>query len=631
METLKKILRKIDFFGVNFSFKFNKNETYSTSLGGLFMLIFFIVGLYLGISKFFSFLNRQNFSTIYYTMNISKTEKLVLKDSKASFTFGLECYDDEKYKVNDLFDLTAQFVVYKKFENNTFDKTVFSLATHSCNYEDFYNLHNSEFDRLDFTRYLCLDDKDQVITGIWDDQIFSYYEFSVVSKHETDENLDNIEDYLFNNDCKLQLYYTDFKIDLENYENPVVPCLDAAFIQLNPTLFIKRNIFFMNQYLIDDDYLFSVLNDDKKHIQMKTLYSRYEEYFLYVGLNRGKTKPHDTYKYARVYIRADTKKTVIKRNYQKLFEFYANATSLLIGLYRLLIIIFNYINNFYAENSLSRRIFFFKEFENINNINISKKFEKIKELISLTDSIQREESETNSLETNLKDFYDHIKINNDDIKTFSNNNRIKTSNNIENIPLSIISDKSSSISNKMRIGFRNFIFKNIQEDSKNSSEQFKIKKIDEQNIKSLVENKNENIHEQKIYYSFNIFEIIISQFCKCCLTKKLYLKNKIYIKANNILYNKLDIVAYVRNMILIDIINETLLDDNLKPIINFLCRPLLSIDKNESFSEFYQNYKENDLDSLYNGISELIQKNDKEEREKRLIFLVNKNLKEFIN
>ena len=595
------------------------------------MLIFFIVGLYLGISKFFSFLNRQNFSTIYYTMNISKTEKLVLKDSKASFTFGLECYDDEKYKVNDLFDLTAQFVVYKKFENNTFDKTVFSLATHSCNYEDFYNLHNSEFDRLDFTRYLCLDDKDQVITGIWDDQIFTYYEFSVVSKHETDENLDNIEDYLFNNDCKLQLYYTDFKIDLENYENPVVPCLDAAFIQLNPTLFIKRNIFFMNQYLIDDDYLFSVLNDDKKHIQMKTLYSRYEEYFLYVGLNRGKTKPHDTYKYARVYIRADTKKTVIKRNYQKLFEFYANATSLLIGLYRLLIIIFNYINNFYAENSLSRRIFFFKEFENINNINISKKFEKIKELISLTDSIQRDESETNSLETNLKDFYDHIKINNDDIKTFSNNNRIKMSNNIENIPLSIISDKSSSISNKMRIGFRNFIFKNIQEDSKNSSEQFKIKKIDEQNIKSLVENKNENIHEQKIYYSFNIFEIIISQFCKCCLTKKLYLKKKIYMKANNILYNKLDIVSYVRNMILIDIINETLLDDNHKSIINFLSRPLLSIDKNESFSEFYQNYKENDFDSLYKGISELIQKNDKEERENRLIFLINKNFKEFIN
>ena len=340
------------------------------------MVIFFIIGIILGISNFFSFINRVKFSTIYYTMNISKTEKLVLKDSKASFSFGLECYDDKKYKVNDLFDLTAQFVVYDKFENNTFNKSVISLLTHPCTYEDFYNLHNSEFDRLDFTRYLCLDDKDQVITGVWDDQLFTYYEFSVVSKQETDKNLDYIEDYLFNNDCKLQMYYTDIKIDLENYENPIVPCLDAAFIQLNPTLFIKRNIYFMNQYLIDDDDLFSVLNDNKKNIQMKTLFSRYEEYYLYLGLNRSKTKPPSTYNYARVYIRADTKKTVIKRNYQKLFEFYANATSLLIGLYRVLIIIFNYINNFYAENSLSRIIIFFKEFENINIINISKKYEK---------------------------------------------------------------------------------------------------------------------------------------------------------------------------------------------------------------------------------------------------------------
>ena len=86
-----------------------------------------------------------------------------MKDSKTSFNLGLECNDDKKYKVKDLFDLTAQFIVYKKFENNTFNKTVISLPTHSCNHDDFYNLHNSEFDRLDFTRYLCLDDKDHIM------------------------------------------------------------------------------------------------------------------------------------------------------------------------------------------------------------------------------------------------------------------------------------------------------------------------------------------------------------------------------------------------------------------------------------------------------------------------------------
>ena len=82
-------------------------------------------------------------------------------------------------------------------------------------------------------------------------------------------------------------------------------------------------------------------------------------------------------------------------------------------------------------------------------------------------------------------------------------------------------------------------------------------------------------------------------------------------------------------MILIDIMNETMLDENKKAIFNFLCRPILSIDKNQeySFSGFYQNYKENDFDKFYVGISELIQKPYKEERERRMIFLVNKSLK----
>ena len=110
------------------------------------------------------------------------------------------------------------------------------------------------------------------------------------------------------------------------------------------------------------------------------------------------------------------------------------------------------------------------------------------------------------------------------------------------------------------------------------------------------------------------------------------LKKRINNKANNILYSKLDIISYVRNMFLFDIINETLLDDNKKVIINFLCRPLLTIDKKEeySFSEFYQNYNKNDFDKFYEGITELIQKPNKEEREHRMLSLVNKNLKEFI-
>jgi hypothetical protein len=56
-------------------------------------------------------------------------------------------------------------------------------------------------------------------------------------------------------------------------------------------------------------------------------------------------------------MRADTKKTDIKRTYQNIMEFYADVSSLLLGIFRVLIINFNFINNFYAEYSFSKRIF----------------------------------------------------------------------------------------------------------------------------------------------------------------------------------------------------------------------------------------------------------------------------------
>ena len=120
--------------------------------------------------------------------------------------------------------------------------------------------------------------------------------------------------------------------------------------------------------------------------------------------------------------------------------------------------------------------------------------------------------------------------------------------------------------------------------------------------------------------------------CSCCMRKKVKIKNDLNEKAVNILNNKLDIVLYIRNMILFDIINETIIDSSKKSIINFLCRPILSINKNEDtkFSEFYHNYKEKDFDSFISNISKLIKKNPKEEREKKLTSLCYKQFENLI-
>ena len=81
------------------------------------------------------------------------------------------------------------------------------------------------------------------------------------------------------------MYYTDNTVDINDYENPIKSYIEANFIQLNPTLSIRRNVYFMNQYLYDDDYLMWVFGDDAD-AKIKTLYSRYEEYSLYQGIER---------------------------------------------------------------------------------------------------------------------------------------------------------------------------------------------------------------------------------------------------------------------------------------------------------------------------------------------------------
>ena len=103
------------------------------------------------------------------------------------------------------------------------------------------------------------------------------------------------------------------------------------------------------------------------------------------NINREIKRQQDYINYAKIYMRADLKKTEIKRTYQKIIEFYADASSILVAIYEILIIIISTINKFYGENSIIKKLFLFK---GINNkyFNIQNKYHKINELISVTNN-----------------------------------------------------------------------------------------------------------------------------------------------------------------------------------------------------------------------------------------------------
>ena len=665
MKSIKSFLRKLDVFGVPYSFKYRDKEKYTTALGGLFVVLFIAAALFMGIYYFIPFYNRKNYTTVYYTLTMAKTEVVNFGVSETAFAIGLNCWTGNDGTVaSDLFRIDHKYIYYKLEEE--YKKNTDMVSTHQCTKADFYNRYDETFDGSSIYNYQCMDDSDRGIEGIFTSPIFSYYEFDVYAKNDSQALLDKITDYLTENDCKLQIYYSDNTVDISDYEEPIKSYVEAVFIQLNPTLSIRRNIYFMNQYLYDDNYLIWVFGDDDDARYIKTLFSRYEEYSLYQGTTRAKGSSDYT-NYAKVYIRADTKRTDVKRKYQKVMEFYADASSLLIALYDVLIIIFNYINQFWAEQNLSKIIFFFKDLEE-SGLNVKKRGAQIQELLDITGAaaspsktsqknsskellIYRNDNSKNLKKKDSKDIdslqeeevqiYNAKKGKNPDKrekeneKTKPTGKKSKAKNkgrNNENDYYDDYSDnyEKASSNYKGRESKSSFNIK-YNMNMKNSNKYKYNSKYDDYN-ESRTEYSNEgeeDFRPEKVKYDFNICEVLGSTVCRCCQSKELKVKYNLNQKANSILFSKLDIVLYVRNMILLDIMNKTFLGTGIKDVINFLSRPIISLkgkEKNE-LQIFYNNYKPSDFDKFYNEIGELAQKSDKRNEEKLLISLTNQHLK----
>ena len=644
MRSVRRFLRKLDVFGMPYSFRYKNDEKFTTATGGIFFILFSIVVIAFAIYFFIPFYNRQNLNIIYYSMNMPSTDEIKLYKSKANFGIGLDCPRDKiitNLTGDELFLVDLKYVTFAKDHQGNRNVTRYPLSSHKCNYADFYNEFNNSFDIVNMGKLECLDNIDHPIQGIYNDELFSYYEFSVISKDNTSEHYKNIDTYLTTADCKFQLFYTDITIDFNDYEDPIKPYINSLFVQLNPSLFLKMNAFFANQYFENDNYLFFVFNEDEPSAH--TLFSRYEEWSLYKGMDRVALKPKDYNTYAKIYIRADTKKTTIKRKYQKVMEFYADSSSLLIALFEVIYFIINYTNGFFADHSLSNQLFFFFFFKT-KNFNINTKIEDINKIINLTNPFCTKSSISNK----KKDFI--AKLDNQEINIY---NIKKTSIKIEDkdnmgtekdfIKPKDLRRRRPGLGRrrKQEINKRLTVVNYDESTNKNiHSNQKKYDITSRANLKAGLGNKIQNsasantinsmnnYEEEEINFSYNLFEIFLSTLFYCCLPKYLEKKRKLSEKANNLLYEKLDVALYIKNAFLIEVMNQSLIEEKKQGIIKFVTRPIFSYKSREKeISNFYKNYSETDFDKFNTEIIELTQNPKIEKLDQELINLSNKELK----
>ena len=644
MKSLRKFLKKLDVFGVPYSFKYKGDEKYTTATGGLIIIIFAVTVLGFGTYFFIPFYNRKNLNIIYYSMNMPVTDSIRLYESKANFAVGIDCGLDKKTNLSgdDLFNVEIAYIVYTKDHEGNRNKDIKILGSHKCNYADFYNKYNDSLDYVSIHKFECLDKIDNEIKGIYNDEVFSYYELSVVAKENTPEHFQKIDGYLREMDCKFQLFYTDVTIDFDDYEDPIKPYLNSLYVQMNPTLFLKMNAFFMNQYFENDDYLFFVLNEKES---VHTLFSRADGWSLYKGLDRGNSKPTDYKNYAKIYIRADTKKTTIKRKYQKVMEFYADYSSMFIAVFEILYFIFSYMNSFYADHSLSKKLFFFVGTKN-KYFNINERYKQIMKLISLTDPFCKYNLSSNDDKNtiNLKALKeDEINIYNRNKYEINDKDNLSTEKRFAN-PKAF--QKKGKLKKKKKKKNSNEKMKtNVEDDIYTQTNQPNFRKnelVSGINLRSKLVNSIQRStsdgsattvgksYSKKgtIKFSYNIFEIFFRSIL-CCknFRKKLSLSKK----ALNILNEKMDIALYIKNTFLLDIMSQSLIDDKRQSIIKFICRPTLSERmEDRELREFYTNYTEKDFDRFNDELLELIKESNLQKYEQNLIALSNMELKEMI-
>ena len=524
--TIRRALRIFDFFGESFTFKYKDEEKHSSVLGGIVCICFYIIALVFFIYKFIPFYKRKIFSLQYYS--IDDDNKIILfNESNSSFAFGLD--DGTKNKNNPLYNLLDIKVHYIHKNPNKDSKP---KIYHNCTPEDF--LSDVRDKSSPFMQYYCLNRLDYgTYKGIYTDNDFSYLEITVESKDKNNSKLNQeINDYLITHDCKLQFYYTDVSIDISKSKDNVNYFLNSIFLQLDPTVIQKKNIFFMNYHLINDTRLllrFDEIDEDKIEPKKIIGFSRVEDYSLYKGLNRTEIKDSDNSKdygkYATIYIRADNKKTVIKRTYQDLMEFYADTSSLLLSIFWILGIIFAYYDRLKANHSISKRLFYFEGIKN-------NEFERLKKIKKFME--RKEELEKNMRKNIENNVLIHVRENSN--QTTNSNNKI------------------------MRNNF--------------------VRRDTDIRLKPNLEESKAKANELIDYSEYNIFEMIgsLNLFSKC-RTKKFESKVNLFRQAKRMIDDRLDIIFYIRNMILFELIKTIYLES--KHIIDFLSKPIISLKNNE--------------------------------------------------
>ena len=600
---LKKFLKQFDYFGVEFNFHYKSKDKYHSLTGGIAFLIYLIISIVYILFSLVSFIKRENLSVIYYDILTDEAKTINFKQYSLSFAYGFSCTGYTTETLDEYFYIVASHLKRENI-NGTIKKTQQRIENNYCKESDFYNILNSSFKSLKLSNYFCIPNN-YSIEGVYVDDIFSYFQF-VISAKKTGIEYSDIYYNILRRDCKFEIYYIDHVLDVYEYSNPLKSSINQIFMQLSPVEYKKMNIYFRQQHFSSDNNL--IFNDYKKSVYGG--YSRYEDYSLYFGPERFADKVPNYSTFGTMYIRADKSEKIISRQYQKLTEFVATCSSLISQVLIWMYVCLTSINNFYANQSLIKKIFQLKDDkEKLNRFlsnekEIEKEFEKKNSIIELKNQ--------NSLR---KSKFEFLNLKNDSILSPNFSSVKLNNNNNNNNDLIYVQSKFNKNNN---LKFKNSFSSEIS--IINLRKTFKNEKITIKN------------------FSLNIFEILLHKmfpYIHNVYCKKIKYNYFMYKKAKKRLNFQMDILTYLKNSQLIELLNYIILEPYQAILIKFISKPSVSlVNKIDIFEKIMNknNFEisNKEFENFEKGFKFLCEKKEKNNLEKRLLNLVNLEINNLI-
>ena len=486
LNSLKNFLKKIDYFGTEFTFEYESKDKYHSITGGIVFLIFILISLIYTLITLTNLIQRKNLTVVYYKMQIPSTDTINFDNYTLTNAFSIVCSGKNSSNISDYFSIETNKVSLTQY-NGEVQREKIKLNYSLCTNAHFYNKFNESVELYGLNSRYCFDDNNITIEGLYTDEVYKYVEITLYMTKTEPEDFQQYYDLLTQNDCSFQIYYTNFAFDVNNFDNPVTPFIGNKFVKLQPNFLNKMELYFLLQKFNSyENYLF-----DNYHTKYYSGFSDISSFSLYKGNDRFEIKPDSYNQIAKFFLRADTARNIITRKYMKITEFAASTSSLLSGLLIILNLIFKKVNRFYALESIVKNINKFKGVSS-KNFKIFKKIKnefsmnQIEKISQFADDFSHRHSSTNNSQINKK-YQPQI------LKNFTSENFEKQNKNYN----------SNLVLNKLNLNRINSLYNNNNNINNNNINNISNNNNNANNNKNNNDNNdnNNNINNNTIYNS----------------------------------------------------------------------------------------------------------------------------------